>query len=80
MQIKILKDFQWLHKGRILSYSQGSIEEVHSTDGEAMIKHGYAECVKLGHKMVNHDLLEDKMIHTEIDNKAVESKPKKSKK
>lgn len=80
MQIKILKDFKWAHLGRIHNYSAGSIVEVHSKDAESMINHGYAEAYTIATKMVSHEVVEDKMMHTDIENKSEKSKTKKSKK
>lgn len=79
MQIKILKDFKWAHLGRIHNYKADSIVEVHSRDAESMINHGYAEAYSQETKMVEHDVVEDKMMHQEVENKSEKSKSKKSK-
>lgn len=73
MQIKVLKDFNWSHNGRIVNYKGGQVAEVTKADGESMIKHAYAEVfVQKEAKMFKHDVVEDKMMHLEVDNKSMD--------
>lgn len=73
MQIRILKDFKWSHSNRIVSYKKDQIIEVTSKDAESMIKHEYAEHYTVSEaKMFQHEVIEDKMVHFEIENKTID--------
>lgn len=82
MQVKILKSFKWSQNNRLVSYKEGQIAEVTLKDGESMLKHGYAESYKEEPeaKMFKHEVIEDKMMHFNVENKAERPSNRRSRK